>query len=123
MLPSVTHSFDFHPLITAGTDLAGVIAPFAGRAENALGVTSSILSLANDHSPKNLVMTGLPFFVRELGLPLAIASTAEDAAEAGSEFITDHVLAPIFNAAPPQTIDDGNGLSMPNPWNCGIRGT
>jgi hypothetical protein len=50
-------------------------------------------------------------FVPGLDVPIAFGTAAYD----GANFVTNQVLAPIFNAAPTQMINDGNGLMITNP--------
>ena len=94
------------PAISLGSDLLG-FAPRMGRVGAAIG-------LANDHSLTNVVMTGFSF-VRAVGPSFAAVTTVMDAGQLAGAWITNNIWAPMFNAAPPQMISDGNGHLIPNP--------
>jgi RHS repeat-associated protein len=101
-----------NPFVTGVADGLGVLAVVGDSGK--LGAASAIISLANDHSPENLIMTGVGL-IPGPDVPIAIGTAAYD----GSQFITNQILAPVFNAAPTQNInvDVGNGnlLTIPNP--------
>ena len=100
-----------NPLITGVADGLGVVAiAVGGNVGKALGPAGALISVANDPSPLNLAINGLGM-VPGLDVPVAVGSAAYD----GSNFVTNQVLAPVFNAAPPQMIDNGNGQLVPNP--------
>ena|ERR1035441_4303585 len=51
------------------------------------------------------------YFPRDVAHPPAVQDVGAPVAQG----ITDHIIAPMFNAAPPQNIEDGSGHLIPNP--------
>jgi RHS repeat-associated protein len=101
-----------NPVVTGVADVLGVVS--AVGANRSLGAASTAISVANDHSPQNIVVNVLGLLPGP-DVPIAFGSAAYD----GSQFVTNQILAPVFNAAPTQNInvDVGNGnlLTIPNP--------
>jgi len=77
-------------------------------------VVGSLISLKNDPTPQNALMIGLSF-VPVLGEGVAAVGMVMDVAKPIAETFTDKVLAPMANAAPPQTMDNGTGQTVKNP--------
>jgi RHS repeat-associated protein len=102
-----------NPYVKVATDVTALAAAIAGKAGNKLGIATSIISLATDRSPKNIVTNVLPLFFPDTGLPLAIYGVAEDA----SGFVANQVLIPVFtpDALQSDMIDDGNGHLVQSP--------
>ncbi len=94
--------------IAAAADAAGVVATVIDNAK--LGAASAVVIVVNDPSLKNIAITGIGL-IPGPDVPIAFGSAAID----GSNFVTNQILAPMFNAAPTQNIDDGNGHMIPNP--------
>jgi hypothetical protein len=98
--------------VALGADALGVVGEATGHA--VLGYAGSALSLANDPSVQNAVMTGTAF-VPVVGEAVGAVGVVSDVGTSVGNFITNHIEAPMFNAAPTQNIDDGNGHMIPNP--------
>jgi hypothetical protein len=79
-----------------------------------LGRVGAAISVVNDPSATNLVMTGAAF-VPVLGEGVGAVTAVQDVGMPVAEGITNHVIAPMFDAAPPQNIEDGSGHLIPNP--------
>jgi hypothetical protein len=90
-------------------DALGIIGTVTGR--DLIGYVGAGVGL--DGTIPNAVITGLSL-VPVIGPYVGAAQAFYDVGLATGQFITNHVLAPMFNAAPPQTIN-ANGYSMPNP--------
>ncbi len=60
-----------------------------------------------------MAMNALPYAIPETGIPLAVYGVAED----GSDFVANEVIIPVFtpDASQSDTIDNGNGVTIPNP--------
>lgn len=101
-----------NPYVAIGTDVLGIV----GEATHhpSLGKVGAIISIRNDPGITNLAMTGAAF-VPVLGEGVAALAAVQDVATPAAQAIIDHVMAPMFNAAPPQNIDNGNGRLIPNP--------
>lgn len=101
-----------NPYVAIGTDVLGI----AGEATHhaSLGRVGAAISVANDPSATNLVMTG-GAFVPVLGEGIGAVAAVQDVAAPVARGFVDHVMTPMFNAAPPQNIEDGNGHLIPNP--------
>jgi RHS repeat-associated protein len=97
-----------NPVLTLVADAIGVAGTITRNTP--LGAVSAAVSLGNDPSPENLAVTGLGF-VPGLDVAVTVGSAAWD----GANFVTNQGLAPMFNAAPPQMIDNGYGQLVPNP--------
>lgn len=93
----------WQPGLALMADEAGFIPGTKGL----VGITGSV---ANDPSTKNLVINAATL-IPVVGPAVAVVNTMYDA----GVFIQQSLLAPMFNAAPPQMIDDGNGHLIPNP--------
>jgi RHS repeat-associated protein len=101
-----------NPYVAAGTDALGLIGEATGH--SSLGSLGAVISVANDHSAQNVIMTGMGF-VPVIGEAAAAVSAVEDVGYLAAQKFVDKVLTPMFNAAPPQNIEDGNGHLIPNP--------
>lgn len=103
---------NLHPVVTAVSDALGIAS--AVTKNTPLGVASSLISVANDPSLKNiatnLATTVVTLAIPALSLPIAAGTAAYD----GADLIVNQGLAPMFNAAPPQKIN-ADGYSLPNP--------
>ena len=92
------------PGIAVITDVAGMIP--------ATKVIGAVGSIANDRSPMNIAVNIVTTVSAPIiSVPVGIVNLIND----GINFIVNGVMAPMFNAAPPQMIDDGNGHLIPNP--------
>ena len=100
-----------NPYVTAATDVAGLVAPFAGKTGKVLGPVASGVSLANDQSPPNVVVNVFPLFVEGAGWPLAFVGAEADLLG----WLAQTVGNQMINTIPGNTIDNGNGYAMPNP--------
>jgi RHS repeat-associated protein len=105
--------------VAIGTDVLGYTAEAAKHAGHMkIGTTGtvvgSLISLKNDPTPQNALMIGLSF-VPVLGEGVAAVGMVMDVAKPIAETFTDKVLAPMANAAPPQTMDNGTGQTVKNP--------
>jgi RHS repeat-associated protein len=101
-----------NPYVALGADALGIVGTATGHP--VLGYAGSAMSVMNDHSSLNLLMTGFSF-VPVLGEGVAALGVVQDVGLLAGQAFTDHVTAPMFNAAPPQMIDNGNGQLIPNP--------
>lgn len=54
-------------------------------------------------------------FIPVLGEATGAVAAVQDVAAPVAKGFVDHVMTPMFNAAPPQNIEDGNGHLIPNP--------
>ena len=110
--PTPMPSPNLHPVVTAVSDALGIAS--AVTKNTPLGVASSLISVANDPSLKNiatnLATTVVTLAIPALSLPIAAGTAAYD----GADLIVNQGLAPMFNAAPPQKIN-ADGYSLPNP--------
>jgi hypothetical protein len=99
-----------NPYVTVGADALGIAG--AVLENEKLGVVGSIMSVANDPRPQNLVISGLGL-VPGLDVPIAFGSVAWD----GSKFVADQIIIPVFtpDASQAEKIDDGYGHLIPNP--------
>ena len=95
------------PTINLGLNVAG-----AGF-KNLLG-PASITSLVRDHGLGNTLMTA-GSFVPVIGEAVTAVNILSAASEIAGVWITNNILAPMLNAAPPQMISTGNGHMIPNP--------
>lgn len=102
-----------NPYVRDVSDVAGLAAALSPKAPRLLGFASSIVILANDPSPKNIAMTGIPLLVEDAAVPLAVFGVAQDA----SDFVANEVVIPVFtpDALQSDKIDDGNGHTVPAP--------
>jgi hypothetical protein len=101
-----------NPYITAGTDVVGLVAPFAGKTGAVIGPAGSLASIMNDPSPMNTFVNVAPYAMAEdAALPLALVSTEADVLGYTAGKVTEGMI----NAIPGEKIDDGNGHTMPNP--------
>jgi RHS repeat-associated protein len=100
-----------NPSVAVGTDALGIFGEATGR--KGLGYVGSLISIANDHSFPNLVMTGFSL-APEIGGPVGAVAAVQDVGLLVGQWITNNITAPIFNAAPPDTINV-NGHTLPDP--------
>jgi RHS repeat-associated protein len=111
--PTATPKSEPNQAVAVGADalaLAGAATGHPGLG----GRVGAAISVANDPSVPNLVMTGMSF-VPVVGEAVGAVTAVQDVGLLAGHWITDNVMAPMLNAAPPQMINDGNGLSIPNP--------
>lgn len=101
-----------NPYVAVGTDALGVAGAATGHPT--LGYVGSAISVNNDPSVPNLVMTGMSF-VPVVGEAVGAVTAVQDVGLLAGQWITNHVMAPMLNAAPAQTMDDGNGHTIPTP--------
>jgi len=92
--------------VTAGTDVVGLVAPLAGKTGKWLGPAGSIVSMANNPDPMNVVFNVTPLLFEETGVPIAFI-TAE--ADLGA-FLSTNILNGAVDSIPLAT---PNGV--PNP--------
>ena len=97
MRESVTHS-----ILTAGTDVAGVVAAVGDHTK--LGAATAVISLANDHSAQNIGLTGAGLFP-ELSVPTAFIGAEADLLN----FEVQTAGEGMIKAIPGKTMDDGTG--------------
>ena len=100
-----------NPAVAAGTDVAGLVTPFAGKAGKVLGPVGSIVSVANDSNPTNVTLNVVPFIVEDTAFPLAFVGAEADLLN----FEAQQVGEGMINAIPGSTMDDGYGHTVPNP--------
>jgi hypothetical protein len=79
-----------------------------------LPVVGAALSVANDPSPQNLLMTGIAF-VPVVGEAVGGVTFVGDVGALAGQGITDNVMAPMINAIPGDTMGNGNGISIQTP--------
>jgi hypothetical protein len=94
--------------VTAVTDVAAVVAAIGDYTKLEGGV--AIVSLINDHSIRNILLTGAGLIPR-LSLPAALMTANIDLLT----FEVQTIGEGMIEAIPGNTMDDGNGLSIPNP--------
>jgi RHS repeat-associated protein len=101
-----------NPYVSVGTDALSL----AGKATHhpILGRVASLISVANDPSVPNKVLI-LMSMVPGFGEGVDALVTVADVGAVAGQVATDQVIAPVFNAAPPQMIDNGNGQLIANP--------
>jgi len=97
-----------NPYVTAATDVAGIVAAVSDNAK--LGAATAVISLANDHSAQNIMLTGAGF-VPELSVPSAFIGAEADLLG----FVAQDVMEGMINAIPGEKMSDGNGQLIPNP--------
>jgi RHS repeat-associated protein len=94
--------------VTAGTDAAGVVAALSDYGK--LGAASAVISLANDRSPQNIILTGAGF-LPELSVPSSVIGAESDLLN----FEVQTVGKGMINAIPADKIPDGNGHLIDSP--------
>ncbi len=98
-------------LVTIGADTVSAAGEVTGH--SSFGKLGAGISLVNDPTPQNAVMTGLSLLPK-IGGPIGWASTGLDVANVTGNFITNQIEAPMANAAEPLNVNVG-GVSIPNP--------
>jgi RHS repeat-associated protein len=101
-----------NPYIAVGTDALGVAGAATGHP--GLGYAGSAISVENDPSVPNLVMTGASF-VPVVGEAVGAVTAVQDVGLLVGKWITNNVMAPMINSIPGNTMDNGNGISIPTP--------
>jgi hypothetical protein len=101
-----------NPYVAVGTDALGVVG--AATDHPGLGYVGSAISLKNDLSAPNLVMTGMSF-VPFVGEAVGAVTAVQDVGMLAGKWITNNVMSPTINAIPGNTMDNGNGISIPTP--------
>ncbi len=99
-----------NPYVAIGTDALGIV----GTRYPIVGYLGSAISVRNDPSATNVAITGAAF-VPVVGEAVGAVAVVQDVATPVAQGFVDHVMTPMFNAAPPQNIEDGNGHLIPNP--------
>lgn len=100
-----------NPYVAVGADALGIAGAATGHL--GLGIAGALASLGNELSVPNAAMNGISF-VPVVGEAVGAVTAVQDVGSLVGQFITNNILAPIFNAAPPQQIDNGNGVLIPN---------
>jgi len=108
----VTEVREPNPYVAIGTDALGVVGEATHHAS--LGRLGAAISIVNDPSATNVAMTGAAF-IPVVGEGVGAVAAVQDVATPVAQGFVDHVMTPMFNAAPPQNIEDGNGHLIPNP--------
>jgi len=101
-----------NPYVAVGTDALGIAGAAAGHPT--AGYVGSAISVKNDPSVPNLVMTGMSF-VPVVGEAVGAVTAVQDVGLLAGKWITNNVMAPMINAIPGNTMDNGNGISIPTP--------
>jgi len=101
-----------NPYVAVGTDALGVAGAATGHP--GLGRVGAAISVTNDPSVPNLVMTGMSF-VPVVGEAVGAVTAVQDVGLLAGKWITNNVMAPMINAIPGNTMDNGNGISIPTP--------
>jgi hypothetical protein len=97
------------PYITTGTDIAGIVAAVGGYAR--LGLATAAVSLWNDPSPQNTLITVPGLFSTELSLPSALIGAEADLLN----FEVQTAGEGMIEATPGNTMDNGNGITIQSP--------
>ena len=79
-----------------------------------LGRVGAAISIVNDPSLENVAMTGAAF-IPVAGEGVGAVTAVQDVGVPVAEGITNHIIAPMLDAAPPQNIEDVSGHLIPNP--------
>jgi RHS repeat-associated protein len=108
----VTEVREPNPYVAIGTDALGLVGEATHHAS--LGRLGAAISIVNDPSATNVAMTGAAF-IPVVGEGVGAVAAVQDVATPAAQAFVDHVMTPMFNAAPPQNIEDGNGHLIPNP--------
>ena len=121
IIPDSAQVVQPNPAVTVDADAMGVLGSLLRNTP--LQVASSVISVVNDPSPENIGMTGgttlACYAFPVLDVPVAYGT----AVYAGSTFVADQVIIPVFtpDASQADTIDDGYGhtITAPNAvdWN------
>jgi RHS repeat-associated protein len=101
-----------NPYVSIGLDVLGVFGDATHH--SSFGRVGAAINLVYDHSPTNVAWTGAAF-IPVVGEGVGAVAIVKDVGTPAVEFITNQVIAPMFDAAPPQNIPDGNGYLIPNP--------
>lgn len=101
-----------NPYVAVGTDALGIAGAATGHPT--AGYVGSAISVKNDPSVPNLVMTGMSF-VPVVGEAVGAVTAVQDVGLLAGKWITNNVMAPMINAIPGNTMDNGNGISIPTP--------
>jgi len=88
-----------------------ILGSFAEAVDDvALGGVAAAISLWNDPSLSNAVMTG-GSFIPYVGWGFGVTGLVYS----GAQWITNHVMLPMFNAIPGDNTGNGNGQLVPSP--------
>jgi hypothetical protein len=98
--------------VTAAADALSVAGAATGHAS--LGRVGAAMSVGNDHGVQNLVMTGASF-VPVVGEAVGAVGIVYDVGDFAGHWITNNIMSPMINAIPGNTMDNGNGISIPTP--------
>lgn len=104
----VTEARERNPYVAIGTDALGIV----GARYPKVGYLGSAISVVNDPSATNVAITGAAF-IPVVGEAVGAVTAVQDVGQPLAQGFVDHVEAPMFNAAPPQNIPDGNGHLIP----------
>jgi RHS repeat-associated protein len=96
------------PYITAATDVAGIVTAVGGYAR--LGAANTIISLANDFSLRNIMVTG-PGLFPELSVPSAFIGAEADLLNLEVQIVMEGMI----EATPGATMDNGYGGQVATP--------
>jgi hypothetical protein len=101
-----------NPYVSVGADALSIAGAATGHP--AVGYAGAAISVKNDPSPANLILTGASF-VPGLGEAVGAETAVQDVGLLVGKWVTNNIMAPVLAAAPPDTIDDGNGHTIPAP--------
>ncbi len=101
-----------NPGLTALADALGIYAAVSGNTP--LGWASSATGVGNNPSVPNILLTAeanlIPLVVEGSEVPIAVGFAAYDAADVGSDFVVNQVVAPILESPQPDEPDICSGL-------------
>ena len=98
-----------NPYVTAGNDALGVVTFTSEKAGKILGPVGAVISVVNDPSPTNIVITGAGL-IPGPDVPIAIGTIAWDFSNGAASLINQ-----VFTPDTPEKIEDGSGHMVPNP--------
>lgn len=99
IVPGSEQEVEPNPYVAVGTDALGIAGAATGHPT--LGYVGSAISVKNDPGVPNLVMTGMSF-VPVVGEAVGAVTAVQDVGLLAGKWITNNVMAPVLNAAPPQ---------------------
>jgi RHS repeat-associated protein len=102
----------YYAVVSDALSIAAVVSSKLDRV--GLGYLGAAISVWNDPSPTNIALTAAGF-IPVVGEGVTAGQALYDVGMLVGDFFEHDIVGPMFNAAPPQQIDDGFGGRIPNP--------